>query len=528
MAFLSKWLSRSFVRGLRAWTAAHTREESGAVLVITGFALVAMLGVSALVIDIGNANQRGRSSQGATDASALAAGWELPTSVDAKTVAAQYVSDNLEVVLPTPSTCPTEPDVTADTTCYDLGAKTVQITSPWDNNTFMVRVQICEDVQTSFARIVGFNTVTVCRDAVAEGEPPTPGGPGGPAIQAFGPADKKSFETTGNGTIWTDGSILIASIAGEAFVADGSGGVTALGEVWYDSSGGGCAKPPHCGVPGFLDATSTPPVPGGNLPEGCDPWDSSAPDYCGYPDLFLDIYRNHLAHNINWPLLGLCLTNGLNSAGCEDYDWPTAPTHSINSTLSTDGPLRTGDTTNPTCDNGVTTMDPGYYSTTSQYSITGCVTMNPGMYMFAGGFDVESAAYLRGNDVLLLNAHDKTVSRFTKSAVCLTGLTEGPLTNFLYIQNILNDNTFDVESDSSLFMAGIIYLPAGEARIQGADAGTVGGDGTPGSGCLGETTLLGGSIVASEVLVKSDGTLSINAFSGGSGAAGGSYVRLYE
>ena len=176
--------------------------------------------------------------------------------------------------------------------------------------------------------------------------------------------------------------------------------------------------------------------------------------------------------NINWPLLGLCLINGLNSPGCEDYDWPGAPAHSVNSSLSTDGPDRTGDTTNPTCDNGVVTMDPGYYTTTSQYSITGCVNMNPGMYMFAGGFDVES--------------------------------------------------------DSSLFMAGVIYLPDGEARIQGADAGTVGGDGTPGSGCLGETTLLGGSIVASEVLVKSDGTLSINAFSGGVGAAGGTYVRLYE
>ena len=504
-------------------------EEGGAVLLITAFSMLAVLGISALVVDIGNANQKGRVSQSFTDASALAAGWELPTSADAKSVAAEYVGDNLDVTMPTPSTCPVESDVTADTVCYEVGARSIQITSPWSSNDYLVRVEICESIKTAFAGAIGFPTVEVCRAAIAEGEPPTPGGPGGPAIQAFGPADKKSFETTGNGTIWTDGNILIASIAGEAFVASGSGGVTALGQVWYDSSGGGCAMPPHCGNPGFLDETSTPPVAGGSLPQGCNPWDVAAPDFCGDAEIFLDIYRNHAIRSIDFGELALCLTNGLSSAGCEFYNWAGAPTnHSINNTLETVGPLRTGDTTNPACGNGVVTMDPGFYSTTAQYSIQGCVNMNPGIYMFAGGFDVESAAFLRGNGVLLINAHDKTVSRFTKSAVCLTGLTAGPFENFLYYQNPLNDNTFDVESDSAHFMAGVIYLPDGEARIQGADAGTIGGSGVPGSGCLGETTLLGGSIVASGVLVKSDGTLSINSFSGGTGSAGGSWVRLWE
>ena len=171
-------------------------------------------------------------------------------------------------------------------------------------------------------------------------------------------------------------------------------------------------------------------------------------------------------------------------------------------------------------------MYPGYYSTTSQYSITGCIIMSPGIYMFAGGFDMESSGLIQGNNLFLFNAHNKTVSRITKSSVCLTGMTEGPFENFLYYQNPANDNTFDVESDSILYMAGILYNPDGEIRIQGADAGTIGGDGA--SGCLGETTLLGGSVVAKNVLVKSDGTLSINAFSGGAAAGGGTWVRLYE
>ena len=463
-----------------------------------------------------------------TDASAIASGWELPTTADVKTVAAEYVAQNLDVTLPTPSTCPVEPDVTADTVCYEVGNRDIQITSPWANDDYQVRVEICENVQTTFARVIGFTTMTVCRYAIAEGEPPSPGGAGGPTIQATGPSDKKSFETTGAGTIWTDGDIFIASIASEAIVADGSGGVTATAAVWYDSGGGGCAKPPHCGTPGFLDSTSTPPVPEGSLPEGCDPSDSSAPDYCGDPDFFLDVYRNHFIRSIDNTVLALCLTNGLNSAGCDDDDWAGAPAHTINNTLSTVGPARTGTTADPSCDNGDLYMDPGYYSTTSQYSIQGCVIMNPGIYMFAGGFDVEASAFLRGNDVFIYSANDYNVSRFTKSAVCLTAITAGPFENFVYYQDPVNNNTFDVESDSNLFMAGIIYVPTGEARIQGANAGTIGGDGVPGSGCLGETTLLGGSIIANEVLVKSDGTLSINAFAGGSGSAGGDWVRLKE
>ncbi len=502
---------------MKRWIRRKQIDERGAILVITSLSIVALVGITALVVDIGNANQRGRSAQSVTDASSLAGGWELPTAVDARTVAADYVADNLEVALPVPDTCPVEPHVTVDTVCYTVGETSIQITTPWDSSDYLLRVQLCEDVDTTFAKVIGFSTMTVCREAISEVEPPTPGAPGGPAIQTFGIDDKKSFETTGNGTIWTDGNIYIGSTAGEAFVADGSGGVTALGEVWFDSTGGGCASPPECGTPGFLN-------PPGTLPMGCDP----AVDCGGGLTHFQDVYLNHAIRSIDFAARQTCLESDF-PAGCEFYDPGVGyPVHAVRAGTATDGPLRTGDTTTPTCDNGDATMDPGYYSTTGQYSITGCVIMNPGIYVFAGGFDMEAAGFVRGNDVLLINAHDKTVSRITKSAVCLTGILSGSFTNFLYYQNPLNDNTFDVESDSRLFLAGIVYNPDGETRIQGADAGTIGGDGTPGSGCLGQATLLGGSIVAKNVLVKSDGTLSINAFAAGVGTAGGGWVRLYE
>ena len=102
---------------MKRWIRRKQIDERGAILVITSLSIVALVGITALVVDIGNANQRGRSAQSVTDASSLAGGWELPTAVDARTVAADYVADNLEVALPVPDTCPVEPHVTVDTVC---------------------------------------------------------------------------------------------------------------------------------------------------------------------------------------------------------------------------------------------------------------------------------------------------------------------------------------------------------------------------------------------------------------------------
>ena len=488
--------------------------QTGAAMILTAAAIFGLLAVASLVIDVGNAFQRSRSAQSVADASALAGSWDLIIDTDAaKSTAGAYAADNLDTTLPLPTTCVGDSDVTVDTTCYTIGTRVVQITSPWDGSDYRVRVDVCDAVETSFAKLVGFDTVTVCRIAVGEVEEPTPGSPGGPAIQSFGPGDKKAFETTGNGTIWTDGDIFIASTAGEAFVADGDGGVTVEGDVWYDSTGGGCAKPPECGDPGFLDS----------LPTGCNP----SLDCPGGSTHFDDVYAGSAVRSIVFADLRVCLNSDFGSSGCSFYDPGSGyPVHGERSGTETAGPLRTGTTAAPSCDNGSATMQPGHYSTSAQYSIKGCIIMSPGIYLFDGGFDMEGEGYVRGNDVLLINGHDKTVSRITKSAACLTGIRDGSFETFLYYQNPDNDNTFDVESDSILILGGIIYNPDGEIRIQGADAGSVGGDGVV--ECLGVTVTGGGSIVAKMVLVKSDGTLTIHAMSGGSASGGGGWVRLME
>lgn len=493
--------------------------ESGAVMILTVAALFGLLAVSSLVIDIGNANQRSRTAQSVADASALAGSWDLIVdTATSKTTAAAYVADNLDATLPLPSTCVSDTDVTSDTTCYTIATRTIQITSPWDGSDLLIRVDVCDNVSTSFARLIGFDTLTVCRIAIAEVEPPHPPTPGGPAIQAFGPGAKKGFETTGNATVWTDGDIYISSLLGEAFLASGSGGVTVEGDVWYDVNGGGCAKPPLCGDPGFL----------GSLPQACDPTgaDSSIP--CpGGTTFFNDVYLNHPINDIDFAQLTICLNDDFAASGCAFYDPGDGfPVHTVHNEGQTDGPARTGSTASPSCDNGDATMLPGHYSTSSQYSITGCVILMPGIYLFDGGFDMEGDGYVRGNNILLINGHDKTISRNTKSAVCITGITSGSFENFLYYQNPANSNDFVITADSVLILAGIIYVPAGGIEVNGADAGTIGGDGIV--SCLGETVILGGSIVGRTVLVKSDGKLSINALEGAAAGGGGGWVRLME
>ena len=175
-------------------------------------------------------------------------------------------------------------------------------------------------------------------------------------------------------------------------------------------------------------------------------------------------------------------------------------------------------------------MDPGHYSNAGAYKIKGCVIMNPRIYMFTGGLTI-TPAFLQANDVFIINAHAGNTAKVSKSAVCLTGITGGSFANFLFYQNPANTNDFIITADSTLFIAGIVYNPGGPIEVNGSTSSApwaIGGDGTAATGCLGETTLLGGSIVGTTVKVKSDGQLSINAFQEGAATGGGSWVRLYE
>ena len=451
-----------------------------------------LVGITAIVIDIGNANQRGRSAQAVTDASAIAGGWDLPTTATARSTAAAYVEENLDLTLPAPGTCPAGASITVDSVCYDLGTKDIWITTPWDASDHLMRVEICDDVETSFAKVIGFDTVTVCRHAIAEIEPPTPGSPGGPAIQAFSPDAKKALVTTSAGTIWTDGDILIGSAnTGEAFDTDGTGGVSVVhgGQVWYNLQGGGCVNLPSCGPPGFLNPardtpTEDPPTAVGAQPVGCDPDQTSLPvsDRCVSATFFDDVYLGSAPTTIVDADLQACLQ--INGAACIAYDLSgTAVTHAERFVYNFGdvAHVRTGTVEAPTCLNGYIEMDAGYYASRVKIGIAGgCVQMNPGIYMFAEGYEICCDGYVQGNAVFMYNSHTGSkTSKFTKAAVCLTAAEDGPYANFLAYQNPSNTELFIITSDSVVHLAGIMYNPSGGIEVNGAEAGTVGGRTVP-------------------------------------------------
>jgi Putative Flp pilus-assembly TadE/G-like len=81
----------------------RSRRESGQVIVFIAFILIALVGMAALVIDVGSWYQADRRLQTAADAAALAGVQELPLDPsDAQTIAEQYAQTNYAGI-PTPT-----------------------------------------------------------------------------------------------------------------------------------------------------------------------------------------------------------------------------------------------------------------------------------------------------------------------------------------------------------------------------------------------------------------------------------------
>ena len=72
------------------------REERGAIIVVAALMMTALLGMSAIAIDITNARQQQRQAQGSADAAALAAAQDLPDPNATVATVKQYAADNFD------------------------------------------------------------------------------------------------------------------------------------------------------------------------------------------------------------------------------------------------------------------------------------------------------------------------------------------------------------------------------------------------------------------------------------------------
>ena len=139
-------------------------QERGAVLVLTSFALLLLLGIAALVVDIVILQQARIRAQATVDSAVLAAVQDLPATTDAAARAQDYALRNYNVSSGDWSTCVDPDPLAVPTSVPCVSVDTV--TSPT-----LIRVRLPDrQVPTFFAPLLGIGAFSVSATATAEVE----------------------------------------------------------------------------------------------------------------------------------------------------------------------------------------------------------------------------------------------------------------------------------------------------------------------------------------------------------------------
>jgi uncharacterized membrane protein len=136
------------------------RNRRGSVALMTGGAIVALMGVAALAVDIGNAVSAKRQLQASTDAAALAGARNIGSANDPVAAAISYSAKSGQQNARGNLT-----GVTANATLKNLTATGVHAVGTPPANAIQVTQQAT--VPTYFARVLGINSVTISATATA-------------------------------------------------------------------------------------------------------------------------------------------------------------------------------------------------------------------------------------------------------------------------------------------------------------------------------------------------------------------------
>jgi hypothetical protein len=113
-------------------------------MIITAAAMVAMIGLTAFVVDIGSWDQGQRQAQNAADAAALAGAQDLPANpTQAATDARTYVTEN-------------------------ISGATATVTTPYNGSSSEIQVTLTKSDPSYFGKVFGVNSATVGASAVAK------------------------------------------------------------------------------------------------------------------------------------------------------------------------------------------------------------------------------------------------------------------------------------------------------------------------------------------------------------------------
>jgi hypothetical protein len=130
----------------------------------------------------------------------------------------------------------------------------------------------------------------------------------------------------------------------------------------------------------------------------------------------------------------------------------TAPTQPANST-----------TYNNTTPTSGATLQPGYYPSGINLNSNVSVTLASGLYYMNGSINVNSGATLTGSNVELYFANGtlqlNSGSTAQLTAPTTTSSTAGTTAGMLVWQSSTNSSGMDIDSGSSSYFTGVIYLP---------------------------------------------------------------------
>lgn len=345
------------------------RSEGGQVLVIVAFGLVALMGIGALVVDLGFSWMLRRQEQNAADPAAIAAARHLkdasgnPTwdQAAAEADACFYARENGFFQSDTP-TC------TAAINADDLQVWSPPISGPHSGQLGHVQVIIRDTHPTFFGRIFGSTTATVTTDATAAN---TAGNANSSSLVAL----KPDCSGGASGQISGGGTVKIFPAAG---VPPGSGGSVHVNADCGSSFDDNCTNGVGGGdlhISGRLETTFASVV-GSCTVQGSDPTDGL---HCTDGSPCLNEGAVPLGDPLAW----------LPEPSLDGFPEATCPNGLVSDASSTVACELSGNGSTPPCPevagDTVCHLTPGVYYGGWDVKSNVKVTLDPGMYILAGG-----------------------------------------------------------------------------------------------------------------------------------------------
>ena len=400
-------------------------DQSGSMTVLTSVSLGMLLGGMALAIDVGNIHYRQRQLQTAADAAAIAAGLEIgncsnTVCANMKTAAAQaLIEDRATSSTITPTTgCPI-PSSSTLAIVINVGPCVLGTNDPNHGNTNVVEVVLTEPVNTFFAGVLGL-------------------------FSGF--------------TGMSNMNLMARAEAGEAYIQSGSssGDCIYTKSFEFNSSNGNFTLT-NCGIYDL-----------GNLQT--DNNDSVTASFFLYNGTW---NPNNCKGSCSWTL-GNSETQPSHTtvATADPLASLTPPSQPANS-------LTAGDTT----PNNGDVLKPGYYPNGVNLNSNVAVNLQPGVYYMNGSINVNSGASITctgctggANGVTLYFVNGSLQMNSNSTVIQLsapTVSTNGQNANMLIWESASNSSGMTIDTSSSSYFTGTIYMPDGELTLNSGSGVTI-------------------------------------------------------